>query len=120
MSSEKVKIEGINAAISKIVDEYSDEVKKAGAEAADIASKQAVSVLKKTSPKRTGKYRRSWTRKKIARGYIVHNKTYYRLTHLLNNGHAKRNGGRVPGDNHITNAETETVKLFIEEVESRL
>lgn len=118
--SEKVKVEGINKAISKIVDEYSDEVKKAGAEAAEIASKQAVSVLRKTSPKRTGAYAKSWTRKSIKRGYLVHNKKHYRLTHLLNNGHAKRNGGRVPGDNHITNAEAETTALFVKEVESRL
>lgn len=38
---------------------------------------------------------------------------HYRLAHLLNNGHALRNGGRFDGDDHITKNE----KKAIEELE---
>ena len=36
----------------------------------------------------------------------------YRLSHLLNNGHALRDGGRVAGTNFITKAEQVAVKDF--------
>ena len=66
--------------------------------------KQAVSELKATSPRsktsRSGTYAKGWTRRKRGKVVIVHNKEY-RLTHLLEHGHAKVNGGRVEGKEHI-------------------
>lgn len=78
-----------------------DKVKKAVQDAADNAVKD----LKATSPKRTGKYAKSWTQKKVKetsseKEIVVHARRY-QLTHLLENGHAKRGGGRVAPRVHI-------------------
>lgn len=40
----------------------------------------------------------------------------YRLSHLLNNGHASRNGGRVNGSHFITNAHDEVIEKYEQNV----
>ena len=74
-------------------------------------AEDTVSNLKQTSPKKTGKYAKSWKVTKKGTKYIVHAKPpYHRLTHLLERGHAKVNGGRVPGKVHIAPAEEKAPK----------
>lgn len=50
--------------------------------------------------------------------YIVHNKEHYRLTHLLEKGHAKRSGGRTRAIPHIAPAEEAAKEKFIQDVEA--
>ena len=94
-------------------------------ELADDAMKKAVrktaaSVKKEISenaPKRTGRYAKSWTAKKTKENshtleMTVHSKNLYQIAHLLEHGHAKRNGGRVPGKPHIAPAEENGAELL--------
>ena len=103
------------------IDDLASEIMKGlteYAELADSAMKKAVrqtaaSVKKEISanaPVRTGKYAKSWTTKKTAENshkleMVVHSKDRYQIAHLLEKGHAKRNGGRVEGKPHIAPAE---------------
>lgn len=94
-------------------------------ELADTAMKKAVrktaaSVKKEISenaPKRTGKYAKSWTAKKTKENshsleMTIHSKERYQIAHLLEKGHAKRNGGRVAAIPHIAPAEENGADLL--------
>lgn len=96
----------LQEAVSKIMQTYSTYVYEAAYEAIDEVSKEAVKKLKATSPRATGEYAKNWARKldkqRLTVGATIYNKApTYRLTHLLENGHAKRGGGRVPAKPHI-------------------
>ena len=61
---------------------------------------------------------------KIAYGMnqvIIHNKTDWSLTHLLNNGfYSVRAGRRINGDGHLDQAESIINEMLIKEVEESL
>ncbi len=118
------------------IDDLADEVMKGLKDYASIAIDDLKAAIKnagetvreeieKTAPKRTGKYRKSWAVKKTSETsdsikVVVHSKTQYRLTHLLENGHAKRGGGRVAARPHIAPAEKKGEEQLIREVERKL
>ena len=93
-------------ALSQFSDEETHKVKNIVTESAKNCAKD----LRKTSPKKTGKYAKGWTAHKDSETnldvtYTIHNKAKPSLTHLLENGHAKQNGGRVEAIPHIAPAE---------------
>ena len=51
---------------------------------------------------------------------VVHNKNKPQIAHLLEYGHAKRNGGKVDSTPHIRPAEAEYTEEFVEAVKRRL
>lgn len=119
-----MKIEGLADAIAKELSEYSQDVTDALKEECVKVADETVSTLKMTSPKMTGKYARGWRQKteyesKSDIRVRVYN-TVYMLTHLLENGHAKVNGGRVAGIPHIEPAEIEAATKLEEQVKVRL
>ncbi len=98
-----------------------DELKKAVKEAGQGAKKE----LKTTAPKDTGAYRKSWTYRQTGEtantiNVTIHSKDRYMLTHLLENGHAKRGGGRVPAKPHIGKAQENAEKALKSKIERAL
>ncbi|WP_239825957.1 HK97 gp10 family phage protein, partial [Streptococcus pneumoniae] len=57
--------------IAKELAAYSDEVTEEEDKIAEQVADETVDELKETSPKRYGKYRRSWKKKKLANGSFV-------------------------------------------------
>lgn len=88
---------------------------------ADVAKECCVEI-KQNSPKLTGSYKKGWRAKLDFEGantvkYVVHNKTDYQLTHLLEHGHAKLGGGRAPAFPHVAPAEEHAVQELEERIE---
>ena len=111
--------------IKRYMDEYSrlaaSEMKEAVKAAADAAKKE----VEANAPVKSGKYAKSWAVKKTmeksnAIEMAVHSKTRYQLTHLLEFGHALRNGGRTEGQVHIAPAETLAEQTLEAEIRKRL
>ena len=111
----RVKYNQLANEIANIIGEYTDEIEEGMEKAKEEVAEKTVQRLKRTSPKRYGKYGKSWGKTKKNKAWIVHNKRP--LTHILEKGHAKRGGGRVSGQPHIGPAEEEAIKDYEREVE---
>ncbi len=115
----KIKIDKLESSITEIFEKYAKVTNEAIEKSAIKIADEAVINLKQLSPKNTGKYAKGWRRKegKTKNGYtiVIHN-IKYQLTHLLEYGHAKRNGGRVEAQPHIKPVEERVVKEFEEEL----
>lgn len=110
MSGVNIGPEELENAVSGILEKYMDDINDIVETAVKDVGKAAAAELKKTSPVRTGDYAKGWKAQKLKTRYgvttvCVHNPTCYRLTHLLEHGHALRNGGRSKAYPHIKPAE---------------
>lgn len=111
------------AAIAEALAEYDQEIADATKRITDQVAKEAVDALKKSSPKLTGSYRKGWRKKqsyadKRTKRNTVYNETDYQLTHLLEHGHASRNGGRVRAIQHIAPVEQAAIEALQERIEA--
>lgn len=109
------------AEIEKLLKEQYDLATKVLDDAAEKASDAAVKELKSSSPQKSGKYAKGWSMTETSgkvgsKQFTVHNKTRYRLAHLLEFGHAKVNGGRVAARPHIAPVEQKAMKDFENEI----
>ena len=120
--SETVSVDGLADAIMQNLQEYTQEITEGIKSAEDITAKECKENLEEDSPVgATGKYKKGW---KVMVAYestmekrtVIHNKEY-RLTHLLENGHAKRSGGRTRAFPHIKKNEEKANAAFEQRVE---
>ena len=123
--AKKIKAEDLTREIQKRLKQYVEDVKVNSQEAAEEVAKITVEDLKENSPVGPGRkgihYYKNWTFESYRGGAIVYNKApSYRLTHLLEKGHAKRNGGRVHGKPHIAPAEERAVDRYTQELIRRV
>ena len=109
-------IQGLSQAIVNALAEYTDEVIQGIEQEKKTVAEKAVETLRETSPKNTGKYAKGWAISNANGKYVVYNKTSYQLTHLLEYGHVKRNGGRTESRPHIRLAEEKAINDFTDAV----
>lgn len=120
-NSIKVKPEEMAYVVKQMLESYSkaktQETKELIKETSEICKEE----IRKASPVRTGDYKKGWVIKQEwedcdSLRMRVRNKTAWQLTYLLENGHAKKNGGRVRAYPHIKPAEENAVKRMIDGV----
>lgn len=129
MGRRKITVDELRDAVKDILNDYKDDVDecldKAAVQYAKIgkAELQSASPVGKNTPN-SGHYAKGWAYKKHKSknrvGATIHNKTDYQLTHLLENGHALRQGGRSPAIVHIKPIHDEITEEFEREVKDEL
>lgn len=125
MSGSRVRIDQMASEIMKGLTEYADLATDEMKSAVRKAGKTVRDEIKANAPKNTGKYASSWTAKTTLESshvlqITVHSPKKYQLAHLLENGHAKRNGGRTQAQPHITPAEEAGIRQLEADIERAL
>ena len=125
MSSRTVKIDQMASAIQECLDEYKDLATDEMKKAIKKAGKTVKEDINGSAPVRTGKYAKSWTSRVTAEDSVsmevtVYSPSRYMLAHLLENGHAKRGGGRVRAIPHIAPAEEHGIEQLENDLEKAL
>lgn len=110
--------------------DYQQDVQESMINAINKEAQKTVTRLKKTSPQgegeKAGEYAKGWRKTKPEKtnrvGGVkveIYNEVY-RLTHLLENGHALRQGGRSPAIPHIAPAQEEFDRNITAELEKEM
>lgn len=115
------KTESVSVQMKELLDEINENVVDSTKNGINKVSKESVSKLRNTSPKKTGSYAKGWAVKREGdMDVTVHNRTDYQLTHLLENGHVVRNKkgtyGRTSGTKHIAPVEEWAADALPEEI----
>jgi len=125
--SKKISVDDLAKEVNRIMNEFADATDADCESGVKKTAKNAVKKLRSAHPAGSGQYgswneyNRGWTvknekkRKKNPMS-IVHNKDHYQLTHLLEKGHAKQNGGRTRAFPHIAPVAEAAEKELIENI----
>ena len=118
----KIPVDRLSAEINKILTEYGNEVQENVDDAARRVTKAGAKAVRGNAQStfRVGNgeknYAKGWTSKfetgRLSAQGIIYNKDLPGLPHLLEHGHANRNGGRTPGRAHIAPVEQKIIEDF--------
>ena len=124
--SKTISPASIGKAITEELEMYSqsvtEKVNAAGAE----AGRKLVKLTKQRAPVDTGDFKKSIALKEVSLGagqkkFVWYVKApHFRITHLLVHGHAKQNGGRVPGDPFLESSLDEVLPEYEKNVEEAI
>lgn len=121
----KVPVDRLADAVQKVLRDYAQDVDKDINDLTRAIGKKGAQAVKQASAGAFGggAYSKSWTStletSRFGSTAVIHSKKPG-LPHLLENGHAKRNGGRVSGRSHIAPVEEKLVEEFQKAVEQAL
>lgn len=116
MSDLHIDPDQFSKAVIGILDDYGEEVMGEMKKAVDVTTRELVKETKQTAPKKAimgrpaGTFANHISSKANQNTPVVYSKIWYvrspeyRLTHLLNNGHALRQGGYWGGTGFLTTA----------------
>lgn len=117
MANQKIDASGLRNVVNEYLAEYGDQATEAIEEASKATAKEVVKELRKGGGYNGGeKFNKGWTSKtevsRLGSSTTVYNSTQPGLAHLLEFGHAKRNGGRTRAFNFIAPVSDSVEKKF--------
>lgn len=121
----KTPLDRLQTDIDKVLSDFAQDMTKTVDDLTNEFGKKGVKALRSSSRSlfKGNKYYKGWAvefeKTRYGANAIVHNKIPG-LPHLLENGHALRNGGRSQGRPHIKPVEEELVKGFRKAIEHDL
>lgn len=126
MGNRRVSIDEMADAIMEGLEEYADYAAGTMKKSVRKVAKTVKEDIKADAPVGlTGRYKESWavkTRLETSQSLslTVHSKDRYQLAHLLEKGHALRNGGRARAYPHIAPAEEKGAEQLVDEIKNAL
>ena len=124
-----IKPDQLTSEITKQLAGYAEQLKADLGDVFDGVASKALTEIK-TASQNAGfedrNYSKGWAKvvqlNKVTGIYhaTIHNRKYYRLTHLLEKGHAKTNGGRTRAFPHIAPTQDKIDRLLVEEIEKAI
>ena len=125
MSVNKVSVSELADAVMEGLVEYAELATEDMKAAVKKAGNSAKKDIEANAPERTGAYKKSWAVKTVrenanAMEVVVYSRNRYQLAHLLEFGHALRQGGRTRAFPHIAPAEERAAEMLVREVEAAL
>ena len=124
--SVRIKADKLAEEIEKTLQDWQDVTNEAAVKGLAVTAERAVDKLHSADPEGSGDwgswkaYNASWAvkqdTKKANSTMIIHNKKHYQLTHLLENGHALRNGKRARAFEHIGPVAEEAEKELLDNI----
>lgn len=125
--AKRTPIDRLSIEVGKILEEYGENVQENINEIVSQMSKKGAKAVKSEARANfggSGKYASGWTSQaetgRLSAQGTIYNSSLPGLPHLLEHGHANRNGGRTAGRIHIAKVEEQLVKDFESKVMSKL
>ena len=133
MSNKKVSVDELSNVILEYLENFKDVTEEACKDGVLTTADEAVKDLRSAHPAGSGKYgswdkynsgwtKRAETMKTKEKGIlaVVYNKDHYRLTHLLEKGHALVGGGRTQAFPHIAPVEQKCEENLIKNIKKNI
>lgn len=115
----------LSKAVASVLGDYSESVVETVQRVTEDVAKEGLKRVKAASPvnpdgKKRGAYKSGWRKKvivnRLGASAVIYNDKFPGLVHLLEKGHALRNGGRAPAQEHVAPVQ----EWMNEELEKRI
>lgn len=127
MASKRSTIEKLSDSIKDLLDDYAETIDKDVNEVTKKVAQKGAKAIAESARSMfggSGNYASGWTsqteNKRWAASAVIYNAKAPGLAHLLENGHATVNGGRVPGRAHVAPVEELIIKEYEEAVKNAI